>query len=42
MDSPCSQKWLPVLGGVFYVMLSVLLGSLWYAALSLAMGRLAP
>jgi hypothetical protein len=42
MDSPCSKKWFPVLGGVLYVVLSVLFGSLWYAALSLAMTRLAP
>ena len=42
MKSPCSQKWVPVLGGMLYVMLSVLVGSLWYAALSLAMERLAP
>ena len=35
MDMPKVKKLLPVFGGLFYVMLSVLFGSMWYAALSL-------
>ena len=37
MDMPKVKKLLPVFGGLFYVMLSVLFGSVWYAALSLMM-----
>jgi hypothetical protein len=33
---------LPVFGGLLYVVLSVLFGSLWYAALSMMMTRMAP
>jgi hypothetical protein len=40
MDSPCSKKRSSVVGGLLYVVLSMLFGSLWYAALSLAMARL--
>jgi hypothetical protein len=39
MASPCSKKRLPVLGGLLYVVLSLLFGGLWYAARSLAMER---
>jgi hypothetical protein len=37
MVKPTMQRMLPVVGGLLYVMLSVLFGSLWYAALSLMM-----
>ena len=34
---PRVKKMLPVFGGLLYVMLSVLFGSVWYAALSMMM-----
>jgi hypothetical protein len=40
MDMLRVQRVLPVFGGVLYVMLSVLFGSVWYAALSLMLTRL--
>jgi hypothetical protein len=36
------KKLLPVFGGLLYVVLSVLFGSLWYAALSTVMMRIEP
>jgi hypothetical protein len=36
------KKFLPVFGGLLYVMLSVLFGSVWYAALSTVMTRIEP
>jgi hypothetical protein len=36
------KAMLPVFGGLLYVVLSVLFGSLWYAALSMMMTRMAP
>lgn len=39
---PRVKKWLPVFGGILYVALSVLFGSVWYAALSTVMTRLEP
>jgi hypothetical protein len=40
MDMPRVRKYLPVFGGLLYVMLSVLFGSVWYAALSLMMSSI--
>ena len=42
MDMPRVKKLLPVFGGLFYVVLSVLFGSVWYAALSTMMTRIEP
>ena len=42
MDMPRVKKFLPVFGGLLYVMLSVLFGSLWYAALSMVITRIEP
>jgi hypothetical protein len=39
---PRVKKFLPVFGGLLYVMLSVLFGSVWYAALSTMMTRIKP
>jgi hypothetical protein len=39
---PRIKKLLPVFGGLLYVVLSVLLGSVWYAALSTVMTTLEP
>jgi hypothetical protein len=39
---PSAKKFLPVFGGVLYVVLSVLFGSVWFAALSTVMTRLEP
>jgi hypothetical protein len=39
---PRAKKLLPVFGGVLYVVLSVMFGSVWYAALSTVMTRLEP
>jgi hypothetical protein len=36
------KKFLPVFGGLLYVVLSVLFGSVWYAALSTVMTRIKP
>jgi len=36
------KKFLPVIGGLLYVVLSVLFGSVWYAALSTVMTRIEP
>jgi hypothetical protein len=36
------KKFLPVFGGLLYVVLSVLFGSVWYAALSTVMTRIEP
>jgi hypothetical protein len=36
------KKFLPVFGGLLYIMLSVLFGSVWYAALSTVMTRIEP
>jgi hypothetical protein len=42
MDMPRVKRFLPVFGGLLYVMLSVLFGSVWYAALSMVMTRIEP
>jgi hypothetical protein len=39
---PRIKKLLPVFGGFLYVVLSVLFGSVWYAALSTVMTTLEP
>jgi hypothetical protein len=39
---PRVKKFLPVFGGLLYVLLSVLFGSVWYAALSTMMTRIKP
>jgi hypothetical protein len=39
---PRVKKLLPVFGGLLYVVLSVLFGSVWYAALSKVMTTLEP
>jgi hypothetical protein len=39
---PRVKKLLPVFGGLLYVVLSVLFGSLWYAALSTVMTIIEP
>ena len=39
---PRVKRFLPVFGGLLYVMLSVLFGSVWYAALSMVMTRIEP
>jgi hypothetical protein len=36
------KTMLPVFGGLLYVVLSVLFGSMWYAALSMMMTRMVP
>ena len=36
------KTMLPVFGGLLYVVLSVLFGSMWYAALSMMMTRIVP
>ena len=36
------KKFLPVFGGILYVVLSVLFGSMWYAALSTVLMRIEP
>jgi hypothetical protein len=41
-NMPRVKKLLPVFGGLLYLVLSVLFGSLWYAALSTVMMRLEP
>jgi hypothetical protein len=41
-DMPRVKKLLPMFGGLLYVVLSVLFGSVWYAALSTMMTRLEP
>jgi hypothetical protein len=35
------KAMLPVFGGLLYILLSVLFGSMWYAALSMMMARIA-
>ena len=35
------KAMLPVFGGLLYILLSVLFGSMWYAALSMIMARTA-
>jgi hypothetical protein len=40
MDTPKAERTLMVLGGLLFVMLCVFVGSVWYAALSLAMTML--
>ena len=42
IDMSRVKTMLPVFGGLLYVVLSVLFGSLWYAALSMMMTRMAP
>jgi hypothetical protein len=42
IDMSRVKTMLPVFGGLLYVVLSVLFGSLWYAALSIMMTRIAP
>ena len=39
---PRVKKFLPVFGGLLYVMLSVLFGSVWYAALSTMLTKIEP
>ncbi|HSF29655.1 MAG TPA: hypothetical protein VLK82_04165 [Candidatus Tectomicrobia bacterium] len=39
---PTVKKLLPVFGGLLYVVLSMLFGSLWYAALSTVMTTIEP
>jgi hypothetical protein len=39
---PRAKKFLPIFGGLLYVVLSVLFGSMWYAALSTVMTRIEP
>jgi hypothetical protein len=39
---PSVKKFLPVFGGLLYVALSVLFGSVWYAALSTVLTRIEP
>jgi hypothetical protein len=39
---PRIKKLLPIFGGLLYVVLSVLFGSVWYAALSTVMTTLEP
>jgi hypothetical protein len=41
IDMSRVKTMLPVLGGLLYVVLSVFFGSLWYAALSMMMTRIA-
>jgi hypothetical protein len=41
-DMPRLKKLMPVFGGLLYLMLSVLFGSVWYAALSTVMTRIEP
>jgi hypothetical protein len=36
------KKLLPVFGGMLYVALSVLFGSIWYAALSMVLTKIEP
>jgi hypothetical protein len=42
MGMPTVKKLFPMFGGLLYVVLSVLFGSLWYAALSTVMARVEP
>lgn len=39
---PTVKKLLPVFGGLLYVVLSMLFGSLWYAVLSTVMTTIEP
>jgi hypothetical protein len=41
-DMPRVKKLLPVFGGLLYVVLSMLFGSVWYAVLSTIMTRIKP
>ena len=39
---PRVKKFLPIFGGLLYVVLSVLFGSVWYAALSTVLTSIEP
>jgi hypothetical protein len=41
IDMSRVKAMLPVFGGLLYILLSVLFGSMWYAALSMMMARIA-